>query len=52
MMVAQSVWRGDLQRTTPSANGQHLAIPFADQSRKARCGVDRKGMGMAERVIR
>ena len=52
MMATRSVWRGDPQRTTPSANGQHLAVPFADQSRKARCGVDGKGMGMAERVIR
>jgi hypothetical protein len=48
-----------LELTTPRANGQHLVVPIASQSRHSRCGKsigrDRlksgKEAGMAERAV-
>ena len=42
-MSVQPMRRTDVpQLTTPPANGQHLAVPIAAQSRKSRCGAAQK----------
>jgi hypothetical protein len=40
-----------LQVTTLSANGQHLIVPRAVDSRNSRSSIYVRGTGMAERVI-
>jgi hypothetical protein len=40
-----------MERTTLSANGQHLAVPIGTLPRNSGWGLNVEGDGMAERVL-